>query len=390
MKKNILITLGILVTLIILGVWAYLFTFGTPKDSAEIFANFGLGGEGEDTAPLPEPTIIDTSDTTTAGTPQALKQLTTRPVAGAVFVNDGDGVHYVEQGTGHVYSIDLINGTETLISGTTLPGTREALFSKNGGLVAITLFDGSGLKTLVGEIGKDATQNFSGVALPQGASEIYFSNATNSLMYAIKGTAGTSGYSYNTKKETGTQLFSIPLRDIHVLWEGNQIYVYTVPTGDQTGYLYKIVKNDLTYVTEGGKGLLGSLFNNDPIVTRTTESGIMSSAIAPQGETLLPIVTIPEKCISSEAFLYCATPRDLGNTQAFPDNWYKGVVSYSDTLWEINVADGEATALSNFELESGRQIDVSKIGISEDETRLYFINKNDNALWMFDSRVYTE
>jgi hypothetical protein len=390
MKKKIFITLGVILTLLIVGVWAYLFTFGTPKDSAEIFANFGLGGGGEDVTPLPESATIDTADTTTAGAPQALKQLTTRPVAGAVFTNAGDGVRYVEQGTGHVYSIDLVSGVETLISGTTLPGTREALFSKNGELVAITLFDGSKLKTLVGEIGKDGTQNFSGVALPQGASEIYFSNATNTLMYALKGTSGTSGYSYNTKKETGTQLFSIPLRDIHVLWEGNQIYVYTVPTGDQIGYLYKIVKNDLMYVTEGGEGLLGSLFNNNPIVTKTTESGLMSSAITPQGETLLPIVTIPEKCISSEAFLYCATPRDLGNTQAFPDNWYKGVVSYSDTLWEINVADGEATALSNFELESGRQIDVSKIGISEDETRLYFINKNDNALWMFDSRVYTE
>lgn len=390
MKKKIFITLGVILTLLIVGVWAYLFTFGTPKDSAEIFTNFGLGGDSGDVTPLPEPTIIDTADTTAAGTPQALKQLTTRPVAGAVFMNEGNGVRYVEQGTGHVYSIDLVSGVETLISGTTLPGTREALFSKNGDLVAITLFDGSELKTLVGEIGKDATQNFSGVALPQGASEIYFSNATNTLMYAIKGTSGTSGYSYNTKKETGTQLFSIPLRDIHVLWEGNQIYVYTVPTGSQTGYLYKIVKNDLTYVAEGGRGLLGSLFNNSPIVTRTTESGIMSSGITPQGEVVLPVVTIPEKCISGEAFLYCATPRDLGSIEEFPDNWYKGVVSYSDTLWEIDVTGGEATVLSNFELESGRQVDVSKIGISKDDTRLYFINKNDNTLWMFDSRVYGE
>ena len=386
MKKKILITFGIILTILILGVWAYLFTFGAPKNTAEIFTNFGMGGDAE-IVPIPESTTIDTGDSTTTGTPQALKQLTTRPVAGAVFTNEGSAIRYVEQGTGHIYSIDLTNGTETLISGTTLPGTRNAVFSKDGASVAITISDGGNLKTLVGEVGKEGGQNFTGVALPQGAVEIYFSNATNTLMYALKGTTGTTGYSYNTKKETGTQLFSIPLRDIHVLWEGDQIYVYTVPTNAQTGYMYKIVKNDLTYVTEGGRGLLGFISNNNPIVTRTDVSGVYSYYIQEKTDTPTQVVIIPEKCVGGKNLLYCSVPRDFGNTEAFPDNWYKGVTSYSDILWEIDTPVGVATPLSDFELESGRQIDVSNIGISSDDTRLYLINKNDNTLWMFDTRV---
>jgi len=387
MKKPILISLIILIIILILGIWAYLFTFGTPKDGAEIFANFGLGNKEEAAPVIVDTTTVDVSDTAQEGAPQALKQLTLRPVAGATFTTNSDSVRYVEQGTGHIYSINLISGAESLISGTTLPGTREALFSKDGAQVAISIFDGMELKTLVGSVGDTATQSFTGVSLPKGAQNIFFDTATNTLLYTLKGEDGVSGYSYNTKKETGIQLFSIPLKDVTVLWGGESIHVYTTPTASQTGYLYKISKNELAYVTEGGRGLMGFVFNDRPIVTASDETGVFSSTVASGRGTPLPVAVIPEKCVSDETFLYCAVPRDFGNMETFPDNWYKGVTSYSDTLWEIDTADGVATVLSNFELESGRQIDVSKIGISEDNTRLYFINKNDNTLWMFDSRV---
>lgn len=387
MKKSVFITFSIIATLIILSIWAYLFTFGTPKDGAEIFANFGLGNK-EDLSPvIVDTTTVDVRDTTQEGAHQALKQLTLRPVAGATFTTNGDSVRYVEQGTGHIYSINLVSGAESLISGTTLPGTREALFSKDGAQVAISIFDGAELKTLVGSVGESTTQSFTGVSLPKGAQNIFFDTATNTLMYTLKGEDGVSGYSYNTKKETGIQLFSIPLRDVTVLWGGESIYVYTTPTASQTGYLYKISKNELSYVAEGGRGLMGFIFNNTPVITTTDDAWVVSSIIALGKKVPLLMAVIPEKCVGGETFLYCAVPRDLGSIETFPDNWYKGVTSYSDILWEIDVAVGIATPVSDFELESGRQIDVSKIGISEDNTRLYFINKNDNTLWMFDLRV---
>lgn len=385
MKKKILITFGIILTLLIVGVWAYLFTFGAPKDTAEIFTNFGMGGDAE-IVPIPESTTIDTGDSTTTGTPQALKQLTTRPVAGAVFINEGNAIRYVEQGTGHIYSIDLTNGTETLISGTTLPGTRNAVFSKDGDLVAITISDGGSLKTLVGEVGKEGGQNFTGVALPQGAVEIYFGNATNTLMYALKGTAGTAGYSYNTKKETGTQLFSIALRDVHVLW-GTPTYVYTTPSVKQRGYVYEITKNDLQYVTEGEFGLMAVRDGLGIVITKQLNGNIVSSQYSSGIFSPLPTSIIPEKCTALNTTLFCAVPSTPIPTESFPDSWYKGEVSFSDVLWIIDTASGNSTIVSNFLNESGREIDVSTIGTNATGTYIYLINKNDNTLWMFDTRV---
>jgi hypothetical protein len=40
--------------------------------------------------------------------------------------------------------------------------------------------------------------------------------------------------------------------------------------------------------------------------------------------------------------------------------------------------------MSDLFAESGRQIDVLKIGIDPLDTYLYFINKNDNTLWIYE------
>ncbi len=384
MKKPILITIGILIILLIIGVWVYLFMFGAPKDSADVFARFGIGGD-EVTPPIPvTPSTVDVTNVGENNAPQKLKQLTTRPVAGAVFVMDG--IRYVEQGTGHVHEINLTTGAESLISGTTVAETAGATFSDDGTHVALTTHTITGSKTVVGEITGDGS--IKGVSLPVGATDISFGVATNTLFYRIKGSGGSSGYTYDIDSERGVQIFQIPLRDVRVLW-GNPMYVYTTPTATQRGYMYEIVKSDLTYVTPGRLGLTGFAYDMGVVITSGGET-ISSTAYEKSGETItLPLTFIPEKCIEnhvSTSTLYCAVPTDI-DTGTFPDDWYKGVISYSDILWSIDITEGKATVLSNFFSESGREIDVSKIGTNDTGMYIYFINKNDNTLWMFDTTL---
>ncbi len=380
MKKTILIIIGTLLILIILGVWAYLFTFGSPKNGSEVFSNFGIGGNSSDVAV--HDSVVDVQDINIAGKIQKLKQLTVRPVAGASFV-DG-GIRYVEQGTGHIYQINTANGSESLISGTTLPGAREAVFSRNGASVAITLLSQLNTETLVGTLASAQGGSFVGKKLPAGATEIHFGEATSTLYYLLKDESGSVGYAYDVQKETTVQLFSIPLRDIHVIW-GETTYVYTVPTAMQRGSLYEVSKNRLRYVTAGGYGLMGIVHHATPITTVLADGVVYSLANLSEGNpSVVPITVIPEKCISGSSYLYCSAPEDLGAGKRFPDDWYMGSISYSDVLWRIDIREGKATVLSNFLTETGREVDVLTIGIAPDESALYFINKNDNALWMFD------
>jgi hypothetical protein len=49
----------------------------------------------------------------------------------------------------------------------------------------------------------------------------------------------------------------------------------------------------------------------------------------------------------------------------------------------IDTFTGEVELVSDFTYASGRNIDIAQIGIDTEGERLYFINKNDNTLWMY-------
>lgn len=384
MKKTILITLGILIILLIIAVWAYLFTFGAPKSSSEVFSHFTTSG---DQLPVVTPqSTVDVSPETNTGAPKKLRQLTTKPVAGAVFTDAG--LRYVEKGTGHIYDINLTTGVETLTKGTTIPQSSDAVFSSDGRYVAISSHSDSGDKTILEEISVDAgTKNTEGIALPEGARDVYFGDATSSLMYAIKEASGVSGYTYNINKGSGVQVFNIPLRDIRVLW-GSPLYVYTTPSGLQSGYLYQVAGSDMKYVSKGGNGLTALRYQGGVVVTTVGDTDVSSRAIATTSkERKIPLTLIPEKCTHDAVTLHsliCSAPYTV-SANDFPDAWYKGAVAFSDALWRVDMQSGRGLLLSDFLSESGRKIDVSHIGTNETGTFIYFINKNDNTLWMFDT-----
>lgn len=391
MKKTLLITFGVLIILIILAVWVYLLMYGKPKGSAEIFAQFGFGDD-KGAAPVIIPTPPTEENAPPTEEPRKrLRQLTTKPVAGAGFVGSST-IRYVEQGTGHVYEIDLTSLQETLISGTTLPQTTSAVFSQDGAYVAITTFSQDGTETIVGTVVSDVHRGgeLDGVALPKDAREIAFDATLPTLYYMLKNASGANGYAYNIQTEKSTEIFAIPLRDIRVLW-GNPLYVYTTPTIHQVGHVYKIgAKNALEYVTHGERGLV-ILKHATGVIGTYFEGATHSNWYAPAGLTVTQSVPlIPEKCVADPLdpkTYFCSVPQDMGDG-TFPDEWYMGTASYSDILWRVQTDASDALVLLDLEKESGQIIDVYKIGIDYLGIRLYLVNKNDNTLWLYDRSVH--
>jgi hypothetical protein len=64
-----------------------------------------------------------------------------------------------------------------------------------------------------------------------------------------------------------------------------------------------------------------------------------------------------------------------------PDRWYRGEVVFKDTLWKIDTATGNATAIATLELDRDT-IDVMSISVSADDKAFGFINKTDLTPWM--------
>lgn len=383
MNKKILIIASIALILIAGGVWAYALIFA-PSAGSGVFANFGAGGDAASVAPTTEDSSDgDTQDFNGEITLSKLHQLTTNAVAGAVFA-DG-GILYVEQGTGHIQFLDLASSTETLVSGTTIPGAYDAEFSSDGEFVAITTTQDGAAKTVVGSVpAVGGSGALDGVALPLGASEVDLATKTGIAYYMLRTSGGARGFAYSMSKKTSTEIFTIPVRDVHVLW-GDPLYVYTTPSTLTEGYLYKVVGNELRYVTEGGIGLTAFRYDDGIVVTRKDNNRYLSSLVSNSKEVPLngADALIPEKCIASGSDLFCGASGAVGLTPDFPDAWYKGAITFSDILWHINTGFNSVSGLSDFFAESGRQIDVLKIGIDSLGTRLWFINKNDNVLWTY-------
>ncbi len=385
MKKNILILVGVLILLIVGGIWAYLFVFGTPKTTEDVFSNFGIGDTPDPASfEAPQNILTDTELTT-----RALRQITTRPVAGAIFTQNG--IRYVERGTGHVYAISLHDSSESLISGTTIPRVVDAVFSSQGNKIALTTETESSdqEEIIVGTLDVADAGSFAGKKLPAGAREVSWNESGTEVRYLLKNQSGSAGYSYNIATGTSKTIFTAPLRDINVLW-GTPTYIQTTPSSQAQGFLYEVSGNSLQYVMNGGNGLTAMRYSQGVITSQLNAEYFTSLAHRGTTTVTLPTTLIPEKCVENTftaGVLYCAIPTVQLTQNNFPDSWYMGTISFSDALWEVDTKNVISTPLVNLLIESGREIDVSQIGTDPEGKYIWFINKNDDTLWMYDTTI---
>lgn len=379
MKKILIAGIALLILLII-GALVYVLYYGVPKNIDDLFAQFENtttdvprdNGEGEG--------VIDTS---LDDEKVRFRQLTTLPVAGAHFTQNG--IRYVERGTGHIYDINLADLSETLISGTTLPRTYEALFSPAGDAVVL-INEEAGM-----EVAHFGTLQASGDEalldirdLPAGSRDLHFEEDGNALRFFVPNPEGGTGYRYSIPDDETTALFSIPLRDVVVLW-GSSTLLYTSPSAYAEGYLYRIGRDGLQFVTQGGKGLTAFASGSSTLVSTIDSQGRSVRDIT-FGTSLPFSYLIPEKCAAlttNPHRVVCASPLSYDDAAPFPDSWYQGTMSTEDALLLIDSKESTITILSTLGDEVGRPIDVGALGARADGNAFYFINRYDGALWLF-------
>jgi len=379
MKKTLFIILCILVILIVLGTWVYLVLYGPPKEvTNRDFTNFDIIGNDRE---IREQDSIDV-DSGTSMDARRFWKIDTRPVVGAQYTQTH--IRYVEVGTGHIYEYDLSTHKETLISATTIPKAVRAVFSNDASIVAITAITNAGYETIIGEVISEGKINT--ITLPFGAREIHVSASGEEVFYILQNDSGARGYSYNLLKRTSSELFSIPLRDVRIVW-GSPLYVYTTPSYTQSGFVYE-VKNGRTleFISSGMPGLLVFRYG-EGITVSSTRAGTYRALDKVGVEQSIPI--IPEKCVGDDfepEKIICAAPEN-SEIQNFPDEWYMGVSSFKDVLWELDTTTGEAVVLINLYVHAKENIDVIDMGSNFLGIMLYLINKNDNSLWLFDRSI---
>ncbi len=403
MRRSLIIA-AIVIVILGLGVVAYFYFFPstasvTTAPGAATGAGLPVAGQG---APLPgETTGAGTSGAAT--TPNAptevsaqLVKISAGPVVPGEAVVSKEGtassspeavVSYIERQSGNVYTYDTFSKTLTRISNKTIPGIQSAEWLPNASTSFVRYLSGADFSTI--NTYALSADGGGGFFLPQNLAGISVSSA--SIMTLASGVNGSSVSIERTDGTHSTGIFTTPLSAIRVSFSGkNQYLVYTKPSSSLAGDAFLVDSTGHFSRIAGplsGLSALASPLGKWVLVSYALNGALQMQLISTAtGVALpLPVATIADKCVwtSDDSSFYCGIPMNPPLTYNYPDDWYQGVVHFSDRIWKVNTTGRYAQLVLDFSKETNAVLDAEALAIDPLGTTLVFINKNDDSLWSY-------
>ena len=360
-----------------------------------------IAGQGA-SSPVEEFGTTTVTTNTSPTPPPRLVKISAGPVVPGEMVVNSDGessaspstslgtgetiVSYIERQSGNVYSYSVRTGTLTRISNRTIPGIQSAVWLPDASGVFVRYLSGADFSTT--NTYALRTDGSDGFFLPQNLSDIAVSST--GVLTLSSGVNGSGASLARTDGTHASQIFSTPLSSLRVAFAGkNQYLAYTKPSAtlpgaaflvDGAGYFSRVAgpRNGLVAkASHSGKWLL---------VSYADAGGAMQMELAnvATGEKIpLPIASIADKCVwtADDSTIYCGVPMNPPQGSRYPDDWYRGTVSFTDRIWKIQVTGRYAQFILDFSKETKESLDVEAPAVDSLDTVLVFTNKNDGSLW---------
>jgi len=285
------------------------------------------------------------------------RKITSTPSSEAFFYTNVSGntvIRYFDRQNGSVNDFNLDTGERVNITSTTVLGIIEAVWiNKNNAVIKINASNGP--RTAIANINEEGG-SITTTFLEQGIDDISVSGS--GIVYTSDNRVVRSDLFGNT-----TAIATLPLSGWRVTTSGSKIYIYPKPSSGVVGVLYEIVGSSLRKVVEG-EGLVAKAGPNNLVAF---SFGINFSDTRN---------TIADKCVVA-SFVYCGVPQFTPNG-TYPDDWYKGLVSFNDSLVVFEIeSDSDQT------LPLSESVDITNITLNSDESLLSFVNKKDGSLWVY-------
>jgi hypothetical protein len=339
----------------------------------------------------------------------ALRLLSKDPVGGygASTTASTTIIRWVDRGRGNV--LEAQSDTENIetISNTVLPRVYESLWASNlGSFIGTIVSANSDIPgTIYAKLNKQSTSTLAtttnitpfalrGKNLPENTIGYASSPKGDKLFILVKENNQSVGYISNFDGSGITKIFTNPLTQLVVEWpETNTIAITTKAGSSVGGYLYFVnpktgswkkilgpIKGLATKVSKDAKYILTSETGKDPIPATYVYKVGSSTPI----QTTLR--TLAEKCTWGKFYkelLYCATPSSPVNG-IYPDDWYKGIISTYDKIWQYNTKTADVRLVSNLLGQTNSSIDIFNIQTDQKDDFLIFMNKDYLSLWSLD------
>jgi hypothetical protein len=285
----------------------------------------------------------------------------------------------------------LETGEEKRISGTTVAGTNVATISPKGDYAIMGSRNNT--KTFPLTIGKisTTTSDLQIEEFSNSAEQFKISDDGKELLYATREPTGLAGHVYNFTKKSDKVLFNLPFHEASIQW-GSQSsethYLYPKAAYALEGYLYQVTNSKISRLPVDGFGFSG-LASKDKIAYSTFDGYSLKNFTYNRTDNTIkstPIRVLPEKCViyKKTSNIICAFEEINNLPIEFPDAWYQGEVKFKDSLWLISETDNDLKFLVDTFRETKREVDITNLKSGSSDRAVYFINKNDNTLWMYE------
>jgi hypothetical protein len=356
----------------------------------------GTASTGGSTSTSTGTTTIDLSGDIAAAYIPRLRQITTVPTAGAVtFTQKGTAlVRTIERATGHIFETRATSTLVTKISNVTIPKLHDAIWSVEGDrfLARYLREDGDTIRTFSAKIATTTRpeQALEGKFLEDGIRDVIA--VGSKMFYFMSNPSGSQAYSANFDGSSKSAVYTSTYSDWALLPGGKTLVtIFSRPSGASSGaaYILNTASGSYSLIANDVNGLV-ALANTDG--TRAIASGISGRSLATVAfdlkkgtNTPLGITTIVDKCVwsdKSKNIVFCSAPQLLPSG-VYPDDWYKGKVSFDDSLWKIDLSSGETSNIMTPELEAGVSMDMFKLTLDASEKFLTFTNKKDMTVWLY-------
>lgn len=416
-QRTIIVLTVILLTM--LGGGAYWYYTQRPPTTAPVSEFPGESGlrEGE-TGATPGETSLDDEGVFAPGsgaTLPRLYELRKAPVAGVGFseaknkngVVTNTAVRYIERGLGHIYETQLSTYTESRIVNETRARIGEAIWGNGGKSVVVRFVDdseGGVIKTRIVNIGSSTISFARGTSAEAISTsflkteEIYLpdfipfmataEDGADKLFYLESGSGSTA-----THKDTSvSKIFSSAFTEwLPQFPNKNLVTLTTKPSATAHGHMF--------FLNTGTKSVTKILGNINGLTTLTSHDGkfVLYSEtkrgapelslydVAKNKFHSLSLQSLPEKCVwgfKKTTVVYCAVPQTIP-TASYPDQWYQGLVSFSDELWEIDTKTFTTKKLMTPKTLGAPVLDMTNLAVSSDDSYLIFINKVSSTPWVY-------
>jgi hypothetical protein len=331
-----------------------------------------------------------------------LIQLTDTEVSGAVFHKESQKIRYIEKSTGYLYEIGSRGEERKQLTISTIPKIFEVKWSDDGDYAALKYFEDSenGLldsaKIFLAEFPATSTEKATttkGAFLPLDTLDLAVSPTGNRIFYLLDGNPGR-GIITSFSTQRPKQIFQTSFTEYLLDWpKDDLITLLTKPSASVPGYFYGLnpKTGKLTRFLGDIAGLTAvhSPLNSKILYGKSKDKEFETEIYDAntKNSSNLALKTLPEKCLFSkteEDKIYCAMPKAIPAGE-YPDDWYKGKVSFSDALWKINLTNGSAKIILDPE-----DLDIVNLFTDSDENFLFFQNKKDGTLWSLKISTSTE